>query len=287
MTFCERILSIRQKAELSQEGFAEKLGVSRQSVSKWETGQAYPETDKLIEICDLFDVSLDWLIRGDDTPVAKKGVFKKFIYVILALTLVIAGLLITLFIPEKTVDKNFVLPEIADINTYFFDLAREYRFDYVPFFEEGEAPVDSPEYLYFAFAINLENWGDQKGTMSREYIDDVVLEHFAVPSLNHLSMRKAWDFDGEKYTAYPESIAEAPLYRPTKYTTYTKNGIQHHEVTLDCYSSDDGYIPSEDAVNNFRNGSTAGFSVTQTERFTFTLNYFGKPVFKEHIIIDS
>ncbi len=287
MTFCERILSIRQKSELSQEGFAEKLGVSRQSVSKWETGQAYPETDKLIEICDIFDVSLDWLIRGDDTPAVKKGISKRLISVVIALILVIAGLLVTLFIPEKEVGEAFTLPVTSDMNTYFFDLAREYRFDYIPFFEEGKAPVDSPEYLYFAFAINLENWGDQKGTMSREYIDDVVLEHFGVPSLNHLSMRKAWDFDGEKYTAYPESLREFPLYRPLEYATYTKNGIQYHEVTLDSYASDDGYIPSEEAVNNFRNGSNAGFSVTQTERFTFTLNYFGKPVFKEHIIIDS
>lgn len=287
MAFCERILFIRQKSELSQEGFAEKLGVSRQSVSKWETGQAYPETDKLIEICDIFDVSLDWLIRGNDKPAVKKGVSKILMSVVVTLILIIVGLLVTLFIPENEAEEAFTLPVASDMSSYFFDLAREYRFDYIPCFKEGEAPVDSPEYLYFAFAINLENWGDQKGTMSRKYIDDVVLEHFAVPSLNHLSMRKAWDFDGEKYTAYPEGIAEAPLYRPTKYATYTKNGIQHHQVTLEQYTSDDGYIPSEEAVDNFRNGSNAGFSATQTERFTFTLNYFGKPVFTEHIIVDS
>ena len=63
MTFCERILSIRQKAELSQEGFAEKLGVSRQSVSRWEMDVAFPETEKLIKLSRLLECSIDYLLN--------------------------------------------------------------------------------------------------------------------------------------------------------------------------------------------------------------------------------
>lgn len=58
---------LRKRDKITQEELADKIGVSRQSVSKWETGEAYPETDKLIAICDLFGVSLDELMRSEIT----------------------------------------------------------------------------------------------------------------------------------------------------------------------------------------------------------------------------
>lgn len=51
---------------MSQEALAGELNVSRQAVSKWETGEGYPELDKLIIISELFDVSLDYLIKDKD-----------------------------------------------------------------------------------------------------------------------------------------------------------------------------------------------------------------------------
>lgn len=56
---------LRKKNKITQEELAEELGVSRQSVSKWETGEAYPETEKLITLCDKFGVTLDDLLRGE------------------------------------------------------------------------------------------------------------------------------------------------------------------------------------------------------------------------------
>ncbi len=52
---------------MTQEDLADYLGVSRQSISKWEMGSAYPETDKLIALCDKFNVTLDALVRTDLT----------------------------------------------------------------------------------------------------------------------------------------------------------------------------------------------------------------------------
>ena len=63
MTLAERIFSQRTQMGLSQEELAEQLGVSRQSVSKWETGQSVPDLDKLIKLADLFGVTLDELAR--------------------------------------------------------------------------------------------------------------------------------------------------------------------------------------------------------------------------------
>ena len=63
MTLAEGIFALRTQMGLSQEELAEQLGVSRQSVSKWETGQSVPDLDKLIKLADLFGVTLDELVR--------------------------------------------------------------------------------------------------------------------------------------------------------------------------------------------------------------------------------
>lgn len=65
MSFGENLQFLRKKNNLTQEALAEKLEVSRQSVSKWESDSAYPEMEKLLRICELFSCNLDTLLRGD------------------------------------------------------------------------------------------------------------------------------------------------------------------------------------------------------------------------------
>lgn len=66
MTFGEKIQKLRKEAGLSQEELAYHLGVSRQAVSKWERDNGYPETEKIIHMSRLFNVSLDYLLKDDD-----------------------------------------------------------------------------------------------------------------------------------------------------------------------------------------------------------------------------
>lgn len=73
MYIAKNLQYLRKREKITQEDLAEKLNVSRQSVSKWETGEAYPETDKLLALCDLFSVSLDGLMRTDLTDGAVGG----------------------------------------------------------------------------------------------------------------------------------------------------------------------------------------------------------------------
>lgn len=68
MTLAEKILSLRTERGMSQDDLAEKLEVSRQSVSKWETGQSTPDLDKIIKLADLFGVSVDELVRDGERP---------------------------------------------------------------------------------------------------------------------------------------------------------------------------------------------------------------------------
>lgn len=63
MNFGIKLQTLRKEKRMSQEALAEQLGVSRQAVSKWETGEGYPETDTIITISTLFNVTLDYLMK--------------------------------------------------------------------------------------------------------------------------------------------------------------------------------------------------------------------------------
>ena len=65
MTLGEKIAKLRKERNLTQEQFAGILKVSRQSVSKWERDDAYPDTEKLIRISKIFDCSLDYLLKEE------------------------------------------------------------------------------------------------------------------------------------------------------------------------------------------------------------------------------
>lgn len=64
MGFGENLQILRKTKNISQEQLAERLDVSRQAVSKWESGSGYPETEKLISICELFECSMDEIVKG-------------------------------------------------------------------------------------------------------------------------------------------------------------------------------------------------------------------------------
>lgn len=63
MSLRKNIEYLRKQKNLSQEDLAHKLGVSRQAVSKWESGAAYPETEKIMKLCDMFDCTMDELMK--------------------------------------------------------------------------------------------------------------------------------------------------------------------------------------------------------------------------------
>lgn len=70
--FADNLKKIRKYNNLSQEQLAEQLGVSRQSVSKWESAQAYPEMDKVIQICKMFNLNIDELLNQNLQEVKEK-----------------------------------------------------------------------------------------------------------------------------------------------------------------------------------------------------------------------
>lgn len=65
MSFGENIQFYRKKENMTQEELAEKMNVSRQTVSKWESDASFPETDKILQLCSLFSCNMDTLMRGN------------------------------------------------------------------------------------------------------------------------------------------------------------------------------------------------------------------------------
>ena len=62
MKFCDKLAKLRKENNLSQEQFADKMNVSRQAVSKWESGSSYPDMDKILTMCKILNCKLDDLL---------------------------------------------------------------------------------------------------------------------------------------------------------------------------------------------------------------------------------
>lgn len=76
MNFGEKIFRLRKERGLSQEALAEQAGTTRQAVSKWENSQGFPETEKLLLLSNIFEVSIDYLLKDDQTGKAsEKGYY--------------------------------------------------------------------------------------------------------------------------------------------------------------------------------------------------------------------
>jgi len=312
VTFSEKLQSLRREHGLSQEDLAERLGVSRQAVSKWELGQSYPETDKIVEICRMFEVTTDYLLIGGDDFIRKENKviaspsIKKItiLYIIIAalVILIVSAAIILLSISngaslwdnegsshdesQLSEDTPIIPDKIEKLKEYYYDFALKYRIDYAPCFAANNAPKDSTEYLFFAFAINLDNWGEEKGKMTKQYVEDTILSYFGVTGINHLTLRKAWDYDGEKYTAYPDSVREPPLYILQEYATWEENGTQYYRVVMDRYTPEN-VLPSDEVKDAVLSGDFDGATYMQTEEIVYrtSIQNFGAPQFVSHTVM--
>lgn len=297
MLFPQKLQEYRRTRKLSQEELANQLGVSRQSVSKWEQGLSFPETDKLIELSTMMGASIDSLLKDEaevqaplQTPAAKQIRLKILISVLLIV--IILALALVIWLSRGTPTPPDTTPVVAGpvienkdlgaLQGWFFDFAREYRLDYMPqFTHEDGAPTDAGKYLYWAFAINLDNWGEDKGKMAKSYVEETVLQYFAVIPGQHRSHRKSWDYDAktETYIAYPESIGELGYY--------LLNSI---EIDRNCYTVhatryySPYYMLPEDEEKRLQesllDGGNYDLTAVSEVMITFSLDsVFHKPVF--------
>ena len=117
MKFNEKLIKLRKAAGLSQEELGNRLDVARQTVSKWELGETTPEMDKLVELSNLFNVSMDEMAKETEIPevIAReldhkkidsvyndvgtaKKIIKHYIIIFGTITIIIAIILINYFV---------------------------------------------------------------------------------------------------------------------------------------------------------------------------------------------
>ena len=81
MNLADRIQDLRKRRGLSQEELADKLGVSRQAVSKWESGQSTPDIERIILMSEFFEVTTDYLLKGTEPVTMQKKEIGNSLYV--------------------------------------------------------------------------------------------------------------------------------------------------------------------------------------------------------------
>lgn len=199
MRFEERLLETRKNRGMSQETLAEKIGVSRQAVSKWETGEAQPDYAKLIALADALEVSLDYLCGREsqvetvsavvtEHPEKKQRGWITAVAIIAVLIVGIAGLFAGWQIADReqgTVEPAApYLPDLVEISGVMFSkldrLHTECRFvsnivgeqyDYQIHFEDSNGRVLSVDAKldggFYSGMINLPNgWYSVSVTVS-------------------------------------------------------------------------------------------------------------------------
>lgn len=95
MNIADRIQNLRKSKGISQEELADKVGVSRQAVSKWESEQSLPELDKILLLSDYFGVTTDYLLKGVEQAVQTEKKVNANIFVIPATVLNFIGLIVS------------------------------------------------------------------------------------------------------------------------------------------------------------------------------------------------
>ena len=95
MNIADRIQNLRKIKGISQEELADKIGVSRQAVSKWESEQSVPETDKIIIMSDYFEVTTDYILKGIESGSKTDEPVNAAIFVSIATALNFIGLIMS------------------------------------------------------------------------------------------------------------------------------------------------------------------------------------------------
>lgn len=126
MELNDRLYELRKKNNWSQEELAEKLDVSRQTVSKWESNKAIPELDKLVKLSEIYNITLDELVKGttiNENPKEKSfsrvKVIKEFLRRHLKKILIIISVLILLFITLFFINIARRISVVTDISKYY------------------------------------------------------------------------------------------------------------------------------------------------------------------------
>ena len=175
MKLNEKIFENRKKLGLSQEDLANKLDVSRQTVSKWEVGSATPEVEKIVKLSDIFNVSVDYLVKENEEKYIKKGITinKKLIVNILLglllVVLIVLGINKLIDITKTNLKSQYALEMINTYMTNGYEVGQKHSGRILidrELSKGNNVTLEKAEYYYY---IN----GDDRLLKYRPYDDDL------------------------------------------------------------------------------------------------------------------
>ncbi|MBR3882626.1 MAG: helix-turn-helix transcriptional regulator [Clostridia bacterium] len=175
MKLNEKIFENRKKLGLSQEDLANKLDVSRQTVSKWEVGSATPEVEKIVKLSDIFNVSVDYLVKENEEKYIKKGITinKKLIVNILLGLLVVLSIVLginkLIDITKTNLKSQYALEMINTYMTNGYEVGQKHSGRILidrELSKGNNVTLEKAEYYYY---IN----GDDRLLKYRPYDDDL------------------------------------------------------------------------------------------------------------------
>lgn len=216
MQLGQMIVKIRKEQNLTQESFAKKFDVTRQTVSNWENEKSYPDLQTLVKISDMFNISLDILLKGDSNMVeeidkrGKKNVLYKWL--IIGLVIVVIALVSVIYFNDKSLSDttkdhmNWKINTIKEIEVY--DVQKE---------EVITKYTDQNSIQQFVSILNIENW-EKEQKWSKDF------------NLNY-TIKLYFDEDDK------ENINEINIYEDGKYTsifvTYPGGVKEYYKSNID------------------------------------------------------
>lgn len=242
MKFEDKLIKLRKKESLSQEALAEKLDVTRQTISKWELGQTKPDVEKLAQIAKLFNVSVNELVSDDElkeevvnkAPIKKenKGERKIVLYILIIILIVSFVTLVyrvgsdiqNKYESEKKKNES-IIKDISDKINEGIDSVNDDEKTKEEIEEEKQDKIDD-------FNRNYENKsGSQTKFAVSSLIDKAITNN--KKNKDHLI---EFIFDDKSFGTEPSSIKEIKK----SLTDFKEYDIQYYEVSLDY--DKDGYI---------------------------------------------
>lgn len=240
MKFYEKLIILRKKALLSQEELAEKLDVTRQTISKWELGQSKPDIDKLQMMSNLFQVDVNTLtnedisledsvnIKKEESPKKKKNGDRKFILYILIIIFIASLAFLTYRVgTDIKTKKDEIKEEIRKEKEKAEKEAQEIKDEIKKNNEESDLKFDKN-----SFNSNYSFYsGTQPGQSVSMLIDNIINKNKT--EKDHLVELV---FDNTSYGTDPDNIKQTK----NMIQTFSGYNIQYYEVSIDY--DDDGYV---------------------------------------------
>lgn len=240
MKFYEKLIILRKKALLSQEELAEKLDVTRQTISKWELGQSKPDIDKLQMMSNLFQVDVNTLtnedisledsvnIKKEESPKKKKNGDRKFILYILIIIFIASLAFLTYRVgTDIKAKKDEIKEEIRKEKEKAEKEAQEIKDEIKKNNEESDLKFDKN-----SFNSNYSFYsGTQPGQSVSMLIDNIINKNKT--EKDHLVELV---FDNTSYGTDPDNIKQTK----NMIQTFSGYNIQYYEVSIDY--DDDGYV---------------------------------------------